>query len=177
MSRVRWCLRDTLANGNVPAAVASPSRASDRSGSTPTPAGSGSTGTRPPGTIPLRQAVLAEGRGHAPNPHQGTPSVRELDIHPRPAHCPCGRLLPRLEGPLPVAAYYHDCAEAGRCPCRNRPAWHQRGRYDYLRSYARRFSSSRNVKSAQGPGLTITKRHTQLVINSLNQLKAPGPRS
>lgn len=40
----------------------------------------------------------------------------------------CGAPMPRLEGPLPVAAYCEDCVAEGRCPCANRPAWHRWGR-------------------------------------------------
>ncbi len=43
-------------------------------------------------------------------------------------HCPCGRPLPKVPGPLPVVAYCSDCVADRRCPCYGRPAWHQWGR-------------------------------------------------
>jgi len=46
----------------------------------------------------------------------------------KPAYCVgCGELMPRLEGPLPVPAFCADCVREERCPCYNRPAWHQWG--------------------------------------------------
>ena len=58
-------------------------------------------------------------------PGTTTQDVRVTDTEPREVHCPCGRLLPRLRGPLPVAVYCHGC-EGVACPCANRPAWHRR---------------------------------------------------
>ena len=34
------------------------------------------------------------------------------------------RVRSGLEGPLPVRYFCRQCAEAGLCPCENRPPWH-----------------------------------------------------
>ena len=68
------------------------------------------------------------------NPPQGGKSVSQgggvaVTDTKQPASCSaCGRPLPRLYGSVQVSAYCADCVQAERCPCYNRPAWHQFGR-------------------------------------------------
>ena len=52
--------------------------------------------------------------------------VTLTDTNAPEVHCPCGRLMPKLEGPLSVVAYCFDCVQDHRCPCYNRPAWQGR---------------------------------------------------
>ena len=47
--------------------------------------------------------------------------VRELDTKSRDVYCAvCGSPMPKLRGPLPVAAYSNDCVVGGRCLCASR---------------------------------------------------------
>ena len=47
-------------------------------------------------------------------PATTTPDVRVTDTEPRPADCSgCWSLMPRLEGPLQVTAYFRECVPGG----------------------------------------------------------------
>lgn len=80
-------------------------------------------GSTPHQNVPLAGPAGRESRTRA-NPAPAIPVVRVTDTEPREVRCPCGRLMPRIDGPLQASAYCADCMEDERCPCYNRPAWH-----------------------------------------------------
>jgi hypothetical protein len=77
-------------------------------------------GERATQSAPLRARGGLESRTQE-EPATAIPDVTVTDREP--VLCPCGRPLPKLDGPLQVAAYCADCVQDQRCPCYTRPAW------------------------------------------------------
>ena len=62
--------------------------------------------------------------------------------------------MPKLQGPLPVAVYCHDCVQDKRCPCYSRPGLARQTSTPPLT----RAQPRRTIPEARGPQCVIESR-------------------